>query len=125
MSADFIQHEGCRILFMDFSQEQHVPTLLAKIDEARQVVAAQPKRKELLTLVDVRGLTFNDQVIQAFRKLIREDEPWERAVAVCGFSTLGKIAFRAVNLATGSRLRAVDSREEGLDWLVQQKAAPS
>jgi hypothetical protein len=125
MSAEFVEHHGSRILLMDFSDEKHVPTLLAKIEEARQVVAAQPKRKELLVLVDVHGLTFNDQIIQAFRTLIRDDEPWERAVAVCGFSALGKIAFRAVNLTTGSRLQAVDSRDDGMDWLVKQKAAPS
>ena len=123
MSAGFIQHQGVRILFLDFSRIQDPTTLLREIEEARQFVAQQPKRKELLTLVDLHGLHFTQEVLKAFRALTLHDEPWEKAVAVCGFSKIGKIAFRANNLVTGQRLVPFDNKDEALSWLVKQAPA--
>jgi hypothetical protein len=125
MPASFIQHDGCRILLLDFARIQDTTVLLQEIEKARLFVAAQPKRKELFTLVDLKGLRFNDDVLRAFRELTKHDEPWEKAVAVSGLSTLGKVAFRAVNLLTGGRLTPFYKREEALAWLVKQAARAS
>ncbi|HEY6908546.1 MAG TPA: STAS/SEC14 domain-containing protein [Myxococcales bacterium] len=120
MSVGFIEAAGCRILLLDFSGIDDKATALARIAEARAFVARQPKRKEILTLVDVSRMRFDNDVLAAFRDLTVHDEPWERAVAVCGVKGVGKIAFRANNLMTGSRLRAFDSREEALAWLAAE-----
>ncbi len=120
MSVGFIEHEGVRILLMDFSRVKDPAVSLARIGEARQFVASQPKRKELLTLVDVTRMRYDDAVLRAFRELNRDDEPWEKAVAVCGLTGLGVVVFRAQNLLTGGRLRGFTTREEGLVWLLKQ-----
>jgi len=52
--------------------------------------------------------------------LARHDEPWERAVAVCGLGGVGCVAFRATNLLTGSRMQGFKKRAEALGWLVAQ-----
>jgi hypothetical protein len=39
---------------------------------------------------------------------------------VCGLRGVGGIAFRALNLLTGSRLRGFDRRDDALAWLVKQ-----
>jgi hypothetical protein len=122
VAARFIEHDGQRILFLDFARIREPAVLLRAIDEARRFVAEQPKRKEIVTLVDLYGLRFNDEVVKAFRELTKHDEPWEKAVAVCGLSTLGRIAFRAVNLFTGGRLVPFDDKDEALNWLVKQAA---
>lgn len=123
MPAGFIEYQGHRILLLDFARITDPPLLLREIDEARRFVAAQPRRKELLTLVDLKGLRFNEEVLKAFRELSQHDEPYERAAAVCGFSSIGRVAFRAHNLITGGRLAPFDSREECLAWLVRQAPA--
>lgn len=121
MPSEFIEHQGQRILLMNFSRIRDPVLLLREIELARGVVASQPRRKELLTVVDLKGLQFNDQILKAFRELDVQDEPYERAAAVCGLSAIGRIAFRAHKLLTGGRMVAFESREAALDWLVQQK----
>jgi hypothetical protein len=95
--------------------------VVRRIVEARSFVSSLPKRKELLTLVNVGRLRFNEEVLRTFRELAKHDEPWEIAVAVYGLKGLGLIAFRAQNLLTGGRMRGFAERSEALLWLMQQK----
>jgi hypothetical protein len=120
MAVEFIQHEGRRVLSMDFSGEKDTAEILKRIAQARSFVASLPKRKELLTLVNLDRIRFDEQVLRAFRELNKDDEPWEIAVAVCGLTGVGVIAFRAQNLLTGGRLRGFAERSEALLWLLQQ-----
>jgi hypothetical protein len=120
MSVQFIQHEGRRLLFMDFSGHKDPAVVVKLVEEARAFVAALPKRKEHLTLVNVGRIRFNEAVLKAFRGLIKHDEPWEIAVSVYGLTGLGLIAFRAQNLLTGGRMRGFAERSEALFWLGQQ-----
>jgi hypothetical protein len=120
MRIGFIEEQGCRILLLDFSGLQDSAETLAHIAEARRFVAEQPKRKEILTLVDLSRLRYDNEVLKAFQDLTRHDEPWERAVAVCGLRGIGLVAFRAHNLLTGRRLHGFSRRDEAVSWLVQQ-----
>jgi hypothetical protein len=120
MSVQFIEHEGRRLLFMDFSGQKDPAVVVKLIEEARSFVAALPRRKEHLTLVNVGRLRFNEAVLKAFRELTKHDEPWEIAVSVYGLTGVGLIAFRAQNLLTGSRMRGFAERSEALSWLGQQ-----
>src|ERR1700745_2083910 len=125
MPVNFIEHEGQRIVFMDFSRIQDPSVVLREIDEARNFVAQHPKRKELLVLVNLYGLVFNEEVVKAFRQLTKDDEPYEKAVAVYGFSSIGRVLLRASNMITGRHLDAFDNREEALKWLVKQASTPA
>ena len=120
MSVGFIDHQGTRILLLDFKGLQDSPAILARIEEARRFVAQQPKRKEILTLVDVSKMRYDNEVLKAFQALTVHDEPWERAVAVCGLRGIGRVVFRASNLLTGGRLRGFEGRDKALTWLLQQ-----
>jgi hypothetical protein len=105
---------------MDFARIEEPSVLLQEIEEARKFVAQQPRRKELLTLVDLSGIRFNDEVLKAFRDLNAHDEPFEKAAAVCGLSKIGAIAFRAQNLMSGGRLGGFEKKEDALKWLLAQ-----
>ena len=128
MAPRFLQHKGVSVLFLDFARITDPTVLLGEIAEARKFVAQQPRRKEILTLVDLEGMNFNEEVLKAFKDLNVHDEPYEKAIAVTGFSVLGKITFRANQLPKDSpsrRLVPFDSKEEALEWLIKQKAAPA
>jgi len=107
---------------MDFARIKDPALVGRAIEEAKAFVAGQPRRKELLTLVDVHKLRFNDDVMKAFRDLTRHDEPYEKAVAVCGLVGLGLVAFRANNMITGGRLMGFEKKDEALKWLLEQDA---
>lgn len=122
MPVGFIEERGCRMMLEDFSGLDSTAATLTEIDSVRRFVEQLPKRKELLVLVDVSRMRFDNEVLKAFQELIRHNEPWERAVAVFGLRGVGLVAFRANNLLTGSRLHGFKEREEAVEWLVQQAA---
>ena len=120
MPIGFIEEQGCRLLLLDFSNLQDTAATLARIAEARNFFQQLPRRKEILTLVDVSRMRYDNEVLKAFQELTRHDEPWERAVAVFGLRGVGLVAFRANNLLSGGRLRGFATREEAVAWLLKQ-----
>jgi hypothetical protein len=119
---EFIQHQGKRILVLDFSGLRDTQVVLQLIEQARALVAAQPQRKELLTVTDVKGMIYNEEINKALSALGKHNAPWVRAGAVCNPSTLGKVITRANNMSTGRTFRIFDSRSEALDWAATQAA---
>ena len=119
MPIRFIEEQGCRMLLLDFSNLRETSQTLAAIEEARRFFEQLPMRKEILTLVDVSRMRYDNEVLRAFRDLTRHDEPWERAVAVFGLRGIGLIAFRANNLVSGGRLHGFTSREEAVAFLLE------
>ena len=120
MPIGFIEEQGCKLLFLDFSNLQDTAATLARIAEAKTFFQGLPKKKEILTLVDVSRMRYDNAVLKAFQDLTRHDEPWEKAVAVFGLRGLGLVAFRANNLLSGGRLRGFTKREEAVDYLTRQ-----
>jgi hypothetical protein len=123
MRVGFVEERGCRIVLLDFSDLDDTNAVLAQIEEARRLFLTQPPRREMLTLIDLSGMRYNDRIVRAFQELERHDEPWERAVAVCGLSTLGRVAFRTVHVLTGNRMQMFASRAEGVAWLLSHARA--
>jgi hypothetical protein len=117
----FIEHAGRRIVYMDFTNVQEIEEGLRIIEQARLFVAAQPKRKELLTLVNVENSKFDDRIVQALRNLAKHDQPWVMAGAVVGMSPLQRVIYRVINAFTGRRLAAFETVEEAKAWLVKQQ----
>jgi hypothetical protein len=120
MRVGFIEEQGVRLVLLDFSEMRDSAATLALIEEARKFFLPLPKRKEILTLVDVSRMRYDNAVLKAFQDLTRHDEPWERAVAVFGLRGLGLITFRASNLLTGGRLHGFSSREEAVAYLLKK-----
>ena len=120
MPIGFIEEQGCKLLVLDFSNLQDSATTLARIAEAKTFFQGLPKKKEILTLVDVSRMRYDNAVLKAFQDLTRHDEPWEKAVAVFGLRGLGLVAFRANNLLSGGRLRGFTKREEAVAYLMKQ-----
>lgn len=119
----FIEHDGKRVLLLDFTGIRDTQLALQLIAQARAMVAAEPQRKELLTVTDVKGMIYNDEINQAFVALGKNNAPWVRKSAVCNTSTIGRVITRANNVATGRSFALFDSRAEALDWVVTDAAA--
>jgi len=118
--TQFIEHAGRRIVYMNFSGVGDVEEGLRVIEQARLFVAAQPKQKNLLTLVNVENSKFDDRIVQALKNLARHDQPWVMSGAVVGMSPLQRVIYRVINAFSGRRLSAFETVEEAKAWLVRQ-----
>src|SRR5258708_7295721 len=120
----FVEHQGRRILLMDFSNIWSVAEAVKVIDGAREFVARLPKLQEQLTLVDVKESAFDDRVVAKLKELGAHNRPWVLAGAVVGMSGMQKIMFKLINTFNGRKLAAFNTREQAQEWLVGQKAPP-
>ncbi|SRR6266852_6217981 len=122
----FVDHAGRRIVLMDFSNIWRVDEAAKVIEQARQFVAAQPKGKNLLTVVNVAESSFDDHVVEKLKELARHDEPWVLAAAVVGLRGMQKIIFSVVNTFSRRNMATFETVEQAMAWLVtqQQPAQP-
>ena len=68
MPVGFIEEQGCRMLLLDFSGLKESLAALAEIGAARQFFEKLPQRKEILTLVDVSRMRYDNVVLKAFQE---------------------------------------------------------
>ncbi|MFA6957772.1 MAG: hypothetical protein WC538_18045 [Thermoanaerobaculia bacterium] len=113
----FIEHEGVRILEIDFSGcrgEEY----LRRIDEVAAVIRAQPERS-LLTLTIVTGSEYSAAMMDVLRPYIAGNKPYVLAGAVVTLDHLQKVVA-PVNRLTGRDLQTFDDVESAREWLVTQ-----
>lgn len=123
--TSFIEHEERQIVLMNFAQLTDVAEALAAIEEARQFVAAQPRRRNLLTLVDITGSTQDPKVIDALQALAEHDKPWVLAGAVVGVSMVKRMLFKLIVMMSGRKLATFATIDDAKDWLVHQWVPPT
>jgi hypothetical protein len=115
----FIEQRGKRILLIDFSGLQATEEILAEVENARAVVAAQPPAS-LLTLTHVKGARYTPPVMEALKKLAADNKPYVRAAAVVGMEGLHRVLYRAVILFSRRNIETFDSMNEAREWLATQ-----
>jgi hypothetical protein len=115
--TSFIEHEGHRILLLDFSGIRDPAVALAAIAEAKAFVATQPLGS-LLTITHVKGSAFMPSVVGALQDLARHDGPYTRAAAVAGMSGIQRVALAAIELVSGRSFKVCRDVEEAKRWLV-------
>jgi hypothetical protein len=121
----FVQHQGQPILLFDFTGMRDPAQILAEIAKAREFVARQPLRKELLTLSDVTNSRYNADVMTAMKELAAHNAPYVAAGAVVTTSGIHKVAIMAVSTFSRRKLQAFGTRQEAMEWLVAQGRAAS
>ena len=115
----FITHRGQRILFMDFSEMNGPGEAVAELEKARAVIARQPEGS-LLTLTDVTGTRYDDEIIAAFQKLAAHNQPYVKAAASVTRTPLQLVALRASAVLSRRNLQAFADLDEAKEWLVTQ-----
>jgi hypothetical protein len=115
----FIHHRGIQILFMDFSEMNAPGEALATLDAARRFIATQPENS-LLTLTDVSGTRYDDDIIAAFKELAAHNKPYVKAAASVTRTPLQLVALRASAVTSRRNLRAFGDLDEAKEWLVTQ-----
>lgn len=114
----FIDHRGRRILLSDYSG-MHVPgAIVAEVHRMGRVVQSQPPAS-VLGLTDVRGARYSWVVLVALREVMRGNAPFVRHAAAV-LDGPSRAAFDTLLVMTGRNVRAFATREEALDWLVEQ-----
>ena len=90
----FIDHQGKRILFIDYSHCD-CAMLKAVAEEGHRVIAQEPPNS-VLTLNDVTGTTFDKESVAVLQAKVAANAPYVRKAAVIGISGLQRLIYQGV-----------------------------
>jgi hypothetical protein len=114
-----VEHQGKRILLMDFSGLRPGEEFERGIAEAKGYIASQPA-KSVRSVFDATGAVYNAAVLGALKDFTVHNEPYMRASAVVGVQGLLSVALVAVSTFSGRTFQTFPDRRSAMDWLVEQ-----
>ena len=118
-SYQWIQNKGKRIFYMDIAS-QKTEELLDIVKRLKAEIEKEPLNS-VLSLCNVKGGKTNNEINQALKEFVKYVDPYTKMVTVIGLEGLKTIIFNAIVMFTGNRsLVLKNSKEEALDWLVEQ-----
>jgi hypothetical protein len=114
----FIHHEGHNILLVDLSncsasEVKRISELVPKF------VMAHPKGS-LLLLADFTGAEFDREAITTMKEGTVFDRPYLKKSAWVGTENLPKVFYEHIKVFSQRDLPTFKTREEALQWLVQE-----
>ena len=114
----FVEHQGQRVLFINYS---HCDVAMLKaVAEAGHRVIAREQAKSVLTLNDVTGTTFDKESVAVLQAKVAANAPFVRRAAVIGINGLQRLIYEGVQAFSRRRIPLFESRQEALDWLVEE-----
>jgi hypothetical protein len=115
--VQFIEHRGQRVLFINYS-DCDIALLKAVAEEMHRVISKEPP-KSVLTLNDVTGTSFDSESVEVLKSKVIANAPYVKRAAVIGIRGLQKLIYEAIQKFSQRNIPLFDSRQEALDWLVQ------
>jgi hypothetical protein len=115
--VQFIIHRGKRVLSISYAHCD-VAGLKAVSEEGHRVISREMPNS-VLTLNDVTGTSFDQESVEVLKSKVAANAPYVKRAAVIGISGLQRLIYEAVKLFTKRSIPLFYTREEALDWLVQ------
>ena len=114
----FVKHKGQAIYLIDFSncsgKEMMVLLDLVRADIARHAPGS------VLTLADVTGAQMDKKVATRVQEVLVLDRPYVKKSAWVGTESLPKVFYEHFKSFSQRELPAFKTREEAMDWLVEE-----
>jgi hypothetical protein len=111
----FIDHQGKKILLVDFSNcsANEVEKITRAVPD---YVTVQP-RGSVLVLTDFTGAAFDRDALRAMKETAVFDKPFIKKSALIGTETLPRDFYEDMTQFSRRELPIFKTREEALDWL--------
>jgi hypothetical protein len=116
--VDKITYRGKEIHALNFANLNKADVILAT-REAGSMIQSGPEGS-CLTLTDVAGVTFDGEVVKAFKAMAEGNKDYVRAGALINIAGLQKVIYTGIVIFTKRNLQIFDTREAALEWLATQ-----
>lgn len=112
----FTNYKNKKILVLDFSNLSD-EAVLKLLNESKLFISKQPENS-IISLVNMSNLTYNTNILNAFKQYVKYNEKYVLASAIYGLSTLQSIAIQTLPEFTSIPLKVYKSELAAKDWLV-------
>ena len=114
----FVDHNGGKILLIDFSNGSGNLSIVETAEQAMQIVRSTGQPRSIRGLLDLTGTSLNRVVRSTMKKMSRNNGPYMKSVAFVGLGAILSPIFKGLLRLTGrSNHRVFNTRGEALDWL--------
>jgi hypothetical protein len=118
----YVRHKGHVIFVADFTNCT-AKELLLLLDMARADVARHAPGS-MLTLVEFTGAQIDKNVATRMKEVLALDRPYVKRSAWVGAESLPHVYVEHFKNFSRRDIPAFKTREEAMDWLVQDEASP-
>jgi hypothetical protein len=116
--VQMVSHKGKQVVYLDFSGCK-AADLHPIIDEAKRVIANQPKESALI-LSNVTDTEISKDTSQIMKDFTLHNKPFVKASAIIGVEGLKKIIYNAVQSVSGRHISSFSTADQAKDWLIAQ-----
>lgn len=116
----FIEHQGKRIVLLDFAGITDIEQGLGAVAEATKFIGAQPVGGDTMTLTDVTDTRYDRKIVEAFKEMTTRNRPIVKVAAIVSNSSLHRAAISMIALFSRRKLEVFESRDQALEWLATQ-----
>jgi hypothetical protein len=119
MRSKWIEHQGKKIFYQDFSRQFYNSTAVkAELDEVQKVVMAEPM-DSVLVLSDFRDTSVGSDLLSSMNAASNATKGYVRKTAVLGVTGMKRKLADLLTALTGQQLKYFDDIEAAKNWLVQ------
>lgn len=120
MRSNWIEHEGKKIFYQDFSKHfYNSAAVKAELAEVQKVVISEPKNS-VLVLTDMRDTNVGGDLIPAMNAASAATKSHVRKTAVLGVTGMKRKLADLLTALTGQQLKYFDDIELAKSWLVEE-----
>lgn len=114
----FVEHQGRRILLMDFSKADLL-LVRAVAAESLHVMSTQPPNS-VLCLAEVEGIPFSPDALTIGKEMTELGHRYSLRTAVSGVVGFRSFVLQAIANASQRPIKLFKDRTQALEWLLQE-----
>ena len=121
MRSNWIEHQGKKIFYQDFSKHfYNSAAVKTELAEVQKVVMSQPQNS-VLVLTDMRDTNVGSDLIPAMNAASVATKNHVRKTAVLGVSGMKRKLADLLTAITGQQLKYFDDIESAKNWLAEEE----
>ncbi len=119
--ASIITHKGKEVLLMDFTNTPDKEAVLKTVEDVKVLAETRKPDMSTLGIVDISGSPYDSDIIKALKEMALHNKPYMKVSAIVGATGIKEALLKAILMFSGRKnLVTKSTRDEALDWLVQQ-----
>ncbi len=121
MSAyEWLSYKGKRILFMNLGGITESEDLRERIATIEPVVEKE-EPYSICCICSLANSRTSPESTQTLKNFTKHNQPYIKMTAIIGLTGLQKVVYQGVVLFTGRKNLVIkDTKQEALDWLIEQ-----
>jgi hypothetical protein len=117
---EWLVYKDKKILHMEITLN-NVEDLKKRVATIEPVVEKEPP-KSILCICNLTGGMVNPEITQTLTNFMKHNEPYMKVTAITGIEGPQHAIFKVVSMLTDRKNFVLkESREEALNWLIEQK----